>query len=162
MWNGGRTVRNVCEWCDSEFFTHPGSNNPNKYCSWGCTIEARTGENSPKYKGGKFPYGPGWNDAKKELVRERDGHECRICGKAEADHIKDIGRKLTIHHIVKARRLQDAPAEVRNGPFNLVTICNSHNNPILEQIPPWVQFMAFLPHPPLPTEQPELAAFADQ
>jgi hypothetical protein len=67
--------------------------------------------------------------------------------------LAEYGEKHTVHHIVKARVLQDAPSEIRNGTFNLVTVCCSHNGGALEQIHPWIQFMAFLPHPPLPTEQ---------
>lgn len=160
MWNGGKTVHNVCGECGVEFYTHPGSSNPDDYCSRECFWDAHRGEDHWAWDGGPFPYGPKWNDAKKEIVRERDGRECRICGKSEAKHLDEYEERLTVHHIVRARRLQDAPAELRNGPFNLVAICCTHNNRTLEAIPPWVQFMAFLPHPPLPAQQMALGEIA--
>jgi ribosomal protein L37AE/L43A len=165
-------VEVTCEWCDSAF-TKPryqakvvdmhfcdleSVDSPSCFSQW--ASENRVGPNHPLWDGGWFPYGPGWGEAKKELVRERDGRECRVCGKSEAAHLEEHDEKHTIHHIVKARVLQDAPAELRNGPFNLVTICRDHHLNKWEEVPVLLQFMAFLPHPPLPMEQVELAAFA--
>lgn len=157
MWAGH--IEKECRYCGSEFEVILSRGDTARYCSFECKArwaretDENEGENHPLYEGGVFPYGSGWNDAKKELVRERDGRECRVCGKPEAKHIEEHGRKHTVHHIVKARPLQDAPAEVRNGPFNLVTMCRDHHLNEWEEMPPLLQFMAFLPHPPLSTEQ---------
>ena len=87
------------------------------------TYETPCGEDNPLWKGGTFPYGSGWNDAKKEQVRERDGRECQCCGRAEEEHIELYGRKHSVHHIQKARDFDDP--EQRNHPDNLITLCES-------------------------------------
>jgi hypothetical protein len=70
-------------------------------------------------------YGPGWNEAKKEQIRERDNRECQHCGRSEAEHLDLIGMRQSVHHIQKARSFDDS--RIRNHPDNLVTLC---------QIPP--------------------------
>ena len=84
-----------------------------------------SGEDSPHWSGGVFPYGPGWNEAKKEQVRERDDRTCQNpkCRRSEAEHIERFGRKHAVHHIQKARSFDDP--EKRNHPDNLITLCIS-------------------------------------
>lgn len=80
-----------------------------------------TGEDHPLWKGGTFPYGSGWTDTKKEQVRERDGRECQHCGRGEEEHMELTGMKHSVHHIQKARAVDD-PSQ-RNSMENLVTLC---------------------------------------
>lgn len=163
QWNGGQ-VEGICEMCGDGFMCDPSEFEQRRFCSrecfqtWRC--ETFSGEGHPLWQGGEYAYGIGWNESKKELIRERDGRKCRICGKSELQHIDEYGKKHTVHHIVRARELEDVSGDVRNAPLNLVTVCCSHNNAVLEAIPSWVQFMAFLPHPPLPTEQATFNEFA--
>lgn len=163
-WQGGM-VTVECVWCHDDITRHPSMVNQHNVCSDSCDqawrSEAFSGEDHPLWDGGLAGYGRGWVESKKELVRERDGHECRICGKSQAEHLEHHGMKLNVHHIVRARDSQDAPPELRNDPFNLVSICCTHNGPALESVPSWIQFMTFLPHPPLPAEQAEITTFGD-
>ena len=160
-WEGGK-VELACERCNESYHEDPHRVERSRFCSHECRMEdlheRNRGENHVQWKGGTFPYGEGWAESKKELVRKRDGRECRVCGKSEADHVAEHGRKHAVHHIVKARWLKDSPAELRNGPFNLVTMCSDHHW-YWDQLPPLLQFVAFLPHPPLPGEQATLATF---
>ena len=81
-----------------------------------------SGEEHPRWTGGTFPYGPGWNDEKKEQVRERDGRKCQHCGRDEERHLELAGKKHSVHHIQKARHF-DNP-DHRNHLDNLVTLCS--------------------------------------
>lgn len=87
------------------------------------TYETPCGVDHPNWNGGTFPYGPGWNDAKKEQIRERDGRECQSCGRSEEEHIELYDKKHTVHHIQKARNFDDP--EQRNHPDNLITLCET-------------------------------------
>jgi len=82
-----------------------------------------TGKDHPKWNGGPAPYGPGWTRSKKRTVRERDNHTCQDprCSVTQADHLDKYGRKLDVHHLRKARDVDDA--EERNAKENLITLC---------------------------------------
>ena len=92
-------------------------------------IEARSGggvlsgEDHPSYKGGPAPYGPGWNRRKRAEVRERDDYTCQDprCSVTQAEHLDEYGEKLHVHHLRKARDVEDP--EDRNGKANLITLC---------------------------------------
>jgi len=77
----------------------------------------KLGENAQNWKGGiSFePYAPEFNKQLKELIRQRDGYKCQLCGMPECENI----RKLDIHHIdyIKKNCLPD----------NLIALCNSCN-----------------------------------
>jgi len=83
--------------------------------------KVRIGPANPNWEGGPEPYGKGWNEQKREDVRERDGRECRGCGKAEEQHLNEYGRKLSVHHIVPARQFEGP--ERRNAKSNLISLC---------------------------------------
>ena len=78
------------------------------------------GENNPNWKGGiSFePYTSEFNEQLKELIRNRDGYKCQLCGMPEIENIK----KLSIHHIdyIKKNCL----------PNNLITLCRGCNNKV--------------------------------
>ena len=75
------------------------------------------GKNNSSWQGGLSfePYSPEFNRQLKELIRQRDGYKCQLCGMPECENIS----KLTIHHIdyVKKNCLPD----------NLITLCRSCN-----------------------------------
>ena len=81
----------------------------------------RPGSENVSWNGGTAPYGPGWNKRKKRQVRTRDGHKCVDCGMTQAEHKDRHGQKLHVHHLRKARDVDDP--EERNAPENLVTLC---------------------------------------
>lgn len=81
------------------------------------------GEDHPRWRGGEYAYGDGWSEGKRTAVRERDGDECRRCGMTNEQHRRWTGDKLHVHHIRKARNVEE-PDE-RNAMTNLITLCAS-------------------------------------
>ena len=79
------------------------------------------GEKHPRWNGGTFPYGPGWTERKRRRVRKRDGYRCVRCGTTQEEHKERHDQKLHVHHLTKARQLDDP--EKRNAMSNLVTVC---------------------------------------
>lgn len=71
------------------------------------------GSDNPNWRGGLSfePYGLDWTDGLKELVRDRDGRACQICGEAED------GRSLDVHHIDYDK--------TNNMLWNLVALCGA-------------------------------------
>lgn len=105
-WQGGRKI-GTCEWCGNEFAKPQPSY---KFCSFNCSIEfmkARTGKQHHCWRGGiSFePYCPKFNERFKEIVRNRFGRRCFICGKPEKN------RRHSVHHI----------------DYNKNSICNGHD-----------------------------------
>jgi uncharacterized protein YjcR len=87
-------------------------------------LASSSGEAHHSWRGGQsYNYGPGWNDRKKRLVRERDQYECQRCGISNNTHMENHGQQLHVHHIVPARYIDD-PYE-RNAKSNLVTLCRT-------------------------------------
>jgi len=80
-----------------------------------------SGNGHPNWNGGPQTYGPGWNASKRRQVRERDGHRCQDCGTTQAEHKAEYDQKLHVHHLIKARDIDDP--EERNAPENLITLC---------------------------------------
>jgi transposase len=82
-----------------------------------------TGEDHPNWNGGERPYGPGWNERKRQAVRSRDNHTCQDprCSVTQGEHLNNHGEKLHVHHLRKAREIEDA--EQRNAKSNLITLC---------------------------------------
>lgn len=87
-------------------------------CSRKCAFEwaVRSGkfalENNASWKGGLSfePYSITWNFRLREMIRERDGRECHICGKGEN------GRRLVVHHIDYNKKNCEAK--------NLISLCH--------------------------------------
>lgn len=81
------------------------------------------GEEHPQWRGGRFNYGRGWSESKRQSVRSRDDWECQSCGISNEEHVDDRGNALHVHHIVPRRQFTDA--ERANRADNLVTLCHS-------------------------------------
>lgn len=75
--------------------------------------EAKKGEKSPNWQGGKSfePYGIEFNEELRERIRERDNYACQVCGKVQRK------RKFSVHHIDYDKK--------NNSMRNLVTLCRS-------------------------------------
>ena len=108
--------------------------NSGKVCSRECLINwfktnpvrkakisaAFSGDKHPNWQGGKLPrdHRSTW-DKIADAIRDRDAHECRRCGKSEADN----GCRLDVHHIVPRRECLSL--EIANHPENLISLCGA-------------------------------------
>lgn len=64
-------------------------------------------------------YGNTWEEKREEAL-ERDGYECRICGKSQS-----VKYPLHVHHVVKVKKFDDPDnAHTRD---NLITLCKTHH-----------------------------------
>jgi len=116
----------TCEQCGCKYKMIQSQAEESRFCSRECMDRwrsERTGEEHPLWKGGRFPYGEGWTEAKKRRVRIRDQARCQDCGMTMPEHLDKYGRDLSVHHIQPARTLDDP--ENRNAADNLVTLCTS-------------------------------------
>ena len=114
-WQGGKTINKYyCEDCGKQLkgtysYKH-------KKCSK-CYINIlkQKGNLTPNWQGGKSfeIYPVGWTKTFKEQIRERDNHQCQICGKLEIEQ----QRKLDVHHI-------DYDKDNLNQE-NLITLCHN-------------------------------------
>lgn len=134
MWGGGN-VTVECAVCGDERHVTPSTaeKKPRHFCchehssQW--ISENRVGEAHHQWKGGVFTYGKGWNVDKREKIRNRQNRECKGCGL----HESETTRKLTVHHIQKARSFDDP--EKRNDESNLVALCRDCHR-VWEQMSP--------------------------
>lgn len=113
-----------CDWCGNPLTRLPSYVDmyEHVFCGHECYAEYmseyRVGEDHPLWKPDSNPqYGPGWNEKKKERVRERDNRECQVCGDESS------GEKLNVHHIQQARTFDDP--EKRNAMENLIALCRA-------------------------------------
>lgn len=95
----------------------------------GAYYEGVVGEDHPNWKSGPTPYGKGWNEQKREAVRERQGRQCGSCGLEGSEN----ARMLDVHHIQPARSFDDD--EARNAMENLVALCRPCHM-VFEQMAP--------------------------
>lgn len=72
---------------------------------------------------GTDEYGPGWTDAKKKTVRERDGFICQDpgCEMTQQQHKAAYGKSLHVHHLRRPDAFERR--EKANVKDNLVTFC---------------------------------------
>ena len=100
LWKGGDVVK-VCEQCGEEFKVRPSMKDERRFCSFECMGKWRSenwcGENNSAWKGGiSFePYCHKFNEAFKELIREKFGRVCFLCPTTEVEN----GKKLSVHHV---------------------------------------------------------------
>lgn len=75
------------------------------------------GKNSPHYIHGHGcdEYPTEFNEKLKESIRTRDNHKCQNCDKNELEQLKELNRKLSVHHIDYNR--DNCKEE------NLITLC---------------------------------------
>jgi len=81
------------------------------------------GSKSPRWKGGRIPYGPNWCGQRRMAI-ERDNHTCQFCGTPEN------GREHVVHHIVPFREFGLDRCEEANNLSNLITLCNHCHLPV--------------------------------
>lgn len=135
-------VEIICEFCEVIFEVKPNRAETSRFCSQRCLYEWQSrvwsGDGNHNWKGGLFPYGSGWNETKKEAVRERDEYECQGCGMEQTEHLDRFGRKLHVHHKQKARAFDDP--EERNSMANLVSLCQGGCHQTAERMSPLYPF----------------------
>ena len=73
------------------------------------------GIRAPLWQGGvsRHPYPVDFDPELRRQIRDRDNHECQMCGKTE----KENGRRLDIHHINYIKEDLE--------PFNLMSLCRA-------------------------------------
>jgi len=116
-----------CDWCgDSiELLPYELEYHDHHFCDVSCRAEHYSenhrGEEHHLWKPDSGDdYGEGWNEDKREKVRNRDDRKCQSCGKTEQSEIEDYGTKLSVHHIRRKDQTDNF-----NGMKNLVTLCKS-------------------------------------
>jgi len=119
-----RRVTYTCEVC-GKVREVPASATEKRFCSDECRLSwfasHFTGENSPHWKGGEYPYyGPNWRQQRNK-ARHRDGHRCRICGK----HRDELPEELSVHHVVPFRQFGLDRYREANALANLLTVCRT-------------------------------------
>ena len=120
QWNGG-LVTQICKECGIEFKAHPCliKKGYGIFCSRKCGGEwaskNRSGNKSHNWKGGiSFEeYPEEFDDALKQLIRERDDFTCQLCWKEENE------KKHPIHHIDYNKKNCNL--------WNLITLCRGCN-----------------------------------
>lgn len=95
-----------------------------------------SGKNNGNWKGGisKELYGESWTENLKEVIRQRDHHVCRVCGKRW-----EGGKKLSIHHIDYDKKHCDLN--------NLITLCRSCHTKTNFNREKWIEWFTYLLNP---------------
>jgi endogenous inhibitor of DNA gyrase (YacG/DUF329 family) len=118
-WKGGYSKCSIC----GEALTRYKKNTKCKEChlkTYIISFETRNKmslsrlkEKNPNWRGGiqYEPYSAEFNDTLKELIRQRDGYKCQMCGVSQMECIK----KLSIHHIDYNK--------LNSNPKNLISLC---------------------------------------
>jgi len=59
------------------------------------------GKNNPMFNNwsSKVPYTIKWTNQIREIIRKRDNYECQNCSKIQKQELKELNRRLSIHHI---------------------------------------------------------------
>lgn len=106
-----KRVNLICHVCGKQYTEKLSKANryEHSFCSFNCQSIFHIGENSPSWQGGKSfePYPITFNDKFKRMIRNRDNHICKICGKKGKD----------VHHI---NYVKDD-----TFPYNCITLCRS-------------------------------------
>lgn len=81
-------------------------------------MQKRTGKNNPNYIHGKYN-GERTKEITelKEEIRKRDNYTCQKCGKTQEQNLKEMDKKLDVHHI-------DGD-DTNNIEENMITLCKS-------------------------------------
>lgn len=126
--NYSKKITVKCQVCASEIERSPSHIGDTVFCSYDCEGEwisnNRSGENNPRWKGGKERYyGPNWTQIS-EQVRARDDYKCQRCGVKQ----KELDRKLDVHHKNKLKDFKvDGSINFNeaNNKENLISYCRS-------------------------------------
>jgi len=108
-----------------------GNNNPSKRPEVRAKMSAALrGDKHPCWRGGisRDPYGWEWSPELREAVRQRDGHRCQLCGKAQSEN----DRAFDVHHIDYDKKNSD--------PMNLITLCPLCHSQTGTNRPYWTAF----------------------
>lgn len=99
-----------------------------------CELHSRTGKNHWNWKHGKSkePYSYQWTEQLKERIRARDKYSCQLCTKAQTKELKQVKRKLPVHHI-------DYNKENCNE-NNLITLCLRCNTKVNQNRTFWTNY----------------------
>lgn len=130
-WEGGK-VEYECEQCGETAEVVPARAEEARFCSYECVgkhhQQVRSGEDSPRWRGGYKPYyGPNWREQRRR-ARERDDYECQICGMTEAEHKDEWNCTLPVHHIKRFGSFDSY--EQANQLPNLITLCRPHHSAV--------------------------------
>jgi len=120
--NGGAEVRKrFCVDCET-LLNHTACYMNNIRCkSCARKEEYKDPSNHPNWINGLSyePYTREFNESLKESIRDRDNHTCQNCGKKESEELKELNKKLSIHHI-DYNKLNCVDT-------NLITLCSKCN-----------------------------------
>jgi len=88
----------TCEWCGDAFEVNLYKADTARFCSLDClgkhNADVRSGEDSPRWRGGhKDYYGPNWDEQRQKRL-EQDGFQCLNCGTED---------ELIVHHVTPYR-----------------------------------------------------------
>ena len=118
-----------CEWCGDPLERPPSDlkGRDHHFCGLVCRGEWQSenlvGEANPLWKGGHATsYGTSWHKQRHRAL-ERDGHECRMCGRSREGHHELYGTDLHVHHICPFRTFGLDDHEEANALENLITLC---------------------------------------
>jgi hypothetical protein len=81
---------------------------------------------------GKLPYSFKFNNQLKELIRKRDNYKCQKCNKTQKQELKEINRRLAIHHIDYNK--------MNCNKENLITLCCKCNCKVNTNRNRWKKF----------------------
>lgn len=114
-----------CVNCGDEFEVIKSREHEAKYCSRECYYDAQdmpTGEDHWSWRDtpDKRPNSKAWHDLR-EIIRERDGYECQVCGITESK----LGHELDVHHLERVRDADDPRYAENANPDLLVSLCRS-------------------------------------
>jgi 5-methylcytosine-specific restriction endonuclease McrA len=124
----------ICPQCGQEYMCRPGDKR--RLCSRSCYADWRSqnirGDKHPSWIGGVRvgEYPDDFDDTLKEMIRDRDGNRCAVCGKQYKK------RLLPIHHIDYNKN--------NSNPNNLITLCNSCHAKTLFNRDHWSNFFPIL------------------
>lgn len=98
----------------------------------------KIGELNPNWKGGlsKLPYAFEFNSELKELIRKRDGCKCQLCRIPQSKDIKELKRKLAIHHIDYNKQ--------NCNKKNLITLCHRCNSKVNFNRDYWYAYFTYI------------------
>ena len=116
-----RRVSVVCKGCGEEY--ERWESHDTEYCSMSCWGEdVRTTDDWRQYYRGI------WHRQRRRTLR-RDRFECVVCGISQAEHERQFGQGLDVHHLVPVRRFveHDLSPEDAHALRNLVSVCRTHH-----------------------------------